>query len=372
MQIVVREMQPNEKREVEKLFKRSLGVIDRVVFQLAFDDAQKSVQKQRGSTLVAELEGKIVGAVSVRMQLLKDEWTGYIDALVTDKELRGRGIGKSLVDEAILWLEHRGCKVIYATADRYNSPSWNIFIHRGFHLYEVPQQFRDYGLSFLRLWIAEFYFIGFGTFFLRKGKDERRARETMERWHWLAALLGVSIVWWIQITRNQGPLTLVPAVFTVVTLNLLAHEFSQKLVAHKMGLETTFKAWSSGILFSWLIALLGGFFPAYGSTYVKQLDWWYNPQKDKTGIIFAIGPLSNLTLSFAFWAISNFAANNLLADSAKIGYATSLLTVIFNLIPVQTAGGFVWDGKKILVWNKAIWTALVIATIVLIAVDVLF
>ncbi len=70
--------------------------------------------------------------------------------MVTDKEFRGRGVGKSLVDGAISWLEGRGCEVIYTTADRYTSPSWNIF-HRDFHLYEVPQQIRDYGLSFLRL-----------------------------------------------------------------------------------------------------------------------------------------------------------------------------------------------------------------------------
>ncbi|MBS7635637.1 hypothetical protein KEJ34_09230 [Candidatus Bathyarchaeota archaeon] len=55
------------------------------------------------------------------------------------------------MDGAISWLEERGCEVIYATADRYNSPSWNTFIHRDFHLYETPQQIRDYGLSFLSL-----------------------------------------------------------------------------------------------------------------------------------------------------------------------------------------------------------------------------
>lgn len=372
MQVVVREMQTNEKKEVEKLFKRSLGITDRIVFQLAFDSTQKNARKQSGSTLVAEYEGEIVGAVSIRVQLVKNKWTGYIDALVSDKELRGKGIGKSLVDEAISWLENHGCEVIYATADRYNSPSWNIFIHRGFHPYEMPQQFKDYGFSFLRLWFAEFYFIGFGTFFLRKGKDGRQPRETGEEWHLLTAMLGVSVVWWMQLLRSQETLTLAPVFLAVVTVSLLTHEFSQKFMARKLGLETTFKAWGSGILFSWLIALFGGFFPAYGSTYIKQLDWWYNPQKDKTGIIFAIGPLSSLALGFTFWAISNFTANSLLATSAKIGYITSLLTVTFNLIPVQAAGGFIWDGKKILTWNKTVWTALATATIALIMLDALF
>jgi len=365
-------MQPNEKGAVKKLFARSLRIIERIVFHLSFEDAQKSAQKQSGGTLTVDYDGKIVGAVSMRIQLIKGKRTGYIDALVSDKELRGKGIGKSLVDGAISWLEKHGCEVIYATVDRYNSPSWNIFIHRGFHLYEIPWQLRDYGFNFLRLWLGEFHFIGFGTFFLRRDKEPKKPRETSEAWHLLAALLGVSIVWWIQILRTRGSLTLVPTLFAVVVISLLAHELSQKLAARRLGHETTFKAWGSGLLLGWLLALIGGFFPAYGSTYVKQLDWWYDPKRDKTGIIFAIGPLVSLALAFAFWTLPTLMTSNLLLASGKVGYTINLLIVIFNLIPIQAAGGFVWDGKKILTWNKPIWATLVIITSALIILDALF
>jgi len=372
MQVVVREMQPNEEEDVKKLFARSLGITDRIIFQLSFEEARKSALKKSGGTLVAELEGRIVGTVSMRIQVLKGVRTGYIDTLVSDKELRGRAIGKSLVNGAISWLEEHGCEVIYATADRYNSPSWNMFIHRGFHPYEITGQLRDYGFSFLRLWLAEFHFIGFGTFFLRRGREQGKSSETREAWHWLAAMLGVSIVWWIQILRGQGPLMLILMVFMIVTVSLLAHELSQKLAARKFGLETTFKAWGSGILFSWLLATVGIVFPAYGSSYVKKLDWWYNPEKDKTGIIFAIGLLISLMLGFAFWAVSNLTTNSLIAVPATVGYVTNLLIVILNLIPIRAAGGFVWDGKKILKWNRSIWITLVVAVFVLIILDFFF
>lgn len=371
MQVLIREMQPKEKVDVEKLFKSSLGVIDKIVFKLSFESAQKSALKKSGGTLVAEDAGKIVGAVSMRIQSIKATQAGFIDALVVAKELRGRAIGKLLVDGAISWLEERSCTVIYATADRYNSPSWNIFIHRGFYPYEIPRQLRDYGLKFLRLWLVEFHFIGYGTFFLRRDKNPNTPRATSGAWHWLAAVLGVSIVWWLQILRNQGPLHLVPAVFTVVAISLLAHEFSQKLVARRLKLATEFKAWGSGILFSWLLALAGGFFPAYGSTYMKQLDWKYAPHKDKTGIFFAIGPLVSLILGFMFLAIPKFTVDSLLSDAARVGYATNLLIVIFNLIPLQAAGGFVWDGKKILSWNKTAWVTLATATAALITLSIL-
>ncbi len=188
----------------------------------------------------------------------------------------------------------------------------------------------------------------------------------------LAALLGVSIVWWIQILRTRGSLTLVPTLFAVVAISLLAHELSQKLAARRLGLETTFKAWGSGLLLGWLLALVGGFFPGYGSTYVKQLDWWYEHKKEKTGIIFALGPLVSLALAFAFWTLTTLTTSSLLMASGKVGYTINLVIVIFNLIPIQAAGGFVWDGKKILAWNKTIWATLVITTSALIILDALF
>lgn len=370
MQIAVREMKPNEQTAVEALFDRSLGVTDRLVFKLSFQEAQKNARKQLGGTLVAECDGKIVGAVSMRMQTIKGNQTGFVDALVADKLLRGRGVGKSLVDGAVSWLEKRGCVVIYATADRYNSPSWNLFVHRGFSVYEVPRQIKDYGLSFLRLWLVEFYLVGFGTFFLRHGKSQTPP-ETDAAWHWLGALLGVSAIWWIQVLRSQGPLILLPLVLAVTAVSLLAHELSQKLVARRIGLPTTFKAWGSGILFSWILALTGLFFPAYGSTYVKQLDWRYNPKKDKTGVIFFTGPLVSFALAFAFWALSASVNSDVVLSLARVGYNINLVIVIFNLLPIKAAGGFVWDGKKILEWSKPAWTALATATIALIVLSVI-
>jgi len=372
MQVIVREMLPDEKAEVEGLFGRSLGLVDRIVFLLSFEDALKSARRQSGGSLVAVSGGGIVGSVSMRIQPIGGERAGFIDALVTDRGLRGRGIGRSLVDGAISWLEERGCEAIYATADRYNSPSWNIFVHRGFTVYELPQQLRDYGLGFLQLWLAEFHFIGYGTFFLRRGRGEEKPRETGEAWHLMAAWLGVSLVLWIQALRAGQSPVLLPPLFAVAGLSLLAHELSQKLVGRRLGLGTTFKAWGSGILFSSLLAAVGSLFPSYGSTYVKRLDWWYEPGKKETGVFFAVGPFVSLALAFLFWALHFFTSSGLIAVSARLGYTMNLITAVFNLIPVQAAGGFVWDGKKILTWNRAVWLTLSAGAAALVVIDALF
>ena len=370
MQFLVREMLPEEKEAVKKFFARNLGLVNRIVFGLSFEDAQKSAEKEKGGTLVAEYKGVIVGSVSMQIKDIKGELAGFIDALATCKEYRGKGIGSSLVENSISWLERRGCRVVYATADRHNSSSWNTFIHKGFSVYEIPWQLRDYGLSFLRLWLQEFHFLGFGTFFLRRSPQLKKNTEVGEVWHFVGAVLGVSIVWWIQALIGGAPLLLFLLFFGVVAASILCHELSQRLVCWKLGFEATFKAWGSGILVNWVFALFGGFFPAFGSTYVKRIDWYYNP-KNKMGIMFAVGPMVSLILAWVFFGVYVSASEAVLMSSARVGYVLNLFIVVFNLLPVQAAGGFVWDGKKILSWNRYVWLLLCVATVILIIFDII-
>jgi len=85
-QISIREMFPGEKNEVERLFSRSLGILDRIVFLLSFEEAERSAKKQTGGTLVAVHEDRVMGSVCVMTRLVKEEKTGFIDALVVDRE----------------------------------------------------------------------------------------------------------------------------------------------------------------------------------------------------------------------------------------------------------------------------------------------
>ncbi len=369
--ILIHEMLPDERPDVEALFARSLGLIDRIAFLLSFEDALKSAQKQKGGSLVAVCEDRIVGSISLRTQAIRGKQVGFIDAFVTERGLRGKGIGSSLVDAAISWLEGRKCDEIYATADRYNSPSWNTFIHRRFAVYEFPQQFRDYGLGFLRLWLSEFHFLGFGTFFLRRSREEEKPTpETAEVWHYVFACLAASLVWLIPVLRSGKSWEYYLFLFVMTGLSILVHERSQRFVARRIGLETTFRVWESGILFSSLLATIGSFFPAYGSTYVRRSDYWYDARDRKTGAMFVVGPLASLALAVLFRTLSLRASEGLLHSLGEVGYTLNLLNAVFNLVPIQAAGGFVWDGRKILSWNKAVWFMLLLVAAALVVTDV--
>jgi GNAT superfamily N-acetyltransferase/Zn-dependent protease len=368
-EILVREMLDGEESEVRDFFEENLGIIDRIIFPLAFRDSLKSAIKQLGTTFVAICDGKVVGSVSLRIVVYAEKRIGLIDAIVADKDLRGRGIGKSLLDEALSWFEKKGCELIYATVDRFNSPSWNMFIHKGFSPHELRGQLRDLGPNFIRLWFTEFYIIGGGTFFLKKTSEKEGQTEAGEGWHFLVAWLGLAFISWMMALR-QGASFDIPLTLGVAGFSLFSHELAHKLAASRFGLKTTFKAWDSGILFgSLLAAILGAFYPAYGSTYIKQVDYRYNPKQREIGSIYAAGPIVSFILAALFWASLLYSNNALLLTIGKMGYVTNYVLVFFNLIPIQAAGGFAWDGRKIYTWNKAVWTLLVIALALLILSD---
>jgi len=372
-QIAIREMLPDEEKKVRLLFKKSLSLIDRIAFSLAFNETLKSIRRQRGSCLVALNEGKVVGSYSLRIVSIAGQSIGLIDAIVTDQDLRGKGIGKRLIGEALSWFKNRKCDIICATVDRYNSPSWNMFIHNGFSNYGFPIQFRDLGWNFIRLWFTEGHIIGFGTFFLIKTDSVQEQRKVGQTWHFLVAWLVLAFLWWIPTLRGGSSPLMIPLILGVTGLSLFLHEFAHRLAASFFGLKTVFRVWESGLLFSSALALFGAFLPAYGSTYVNQVDWQYDGKRKENGLFFMAGPVVSLILAISFWIVMLFATSELLLATARVGYITNLVFTILNLLPLRAAGGpAAWDGLKIFTWNKIVWSLLTIGVISLIAIDVLF
>jgi len=369
-EVIVREILRGEEEYVRKFFERNLGPIDDFFFNLSFGEALRSASKQLGASLVAVREGKIVGCFSLRIVVYGEKRIGLVDAIVTDRNLRGSGIGKSLLDEALSWFEKKGCEIICATADRFNSASWNMFVHKGFSPYAIREQLRDLGLNFIRLWLAEFYIVGGGTFFLKKtsGKDVRP--EVSEGHSFLVAWIGFAFILWLMAFR-QGKSLNIPLVLGVAGLSLFAHELVHKLVAGRLGLKTVFKVWDSGILFSSLLAaIFSALYPSYGQTYIKQVDWRYDPEQRMMGLIYAAGPITSLILAAFFWTSLPYFNDELLRTAGRIGYVSNYVLVIFNLVPIQASGGFAWDGRRIYMWNKTVWASLVTAIAVLVLVDI--
>ena len=349
--IVVRNIQPGEDKAVWKVAK-TLGIVERYLFYLLY---------KIGKANLVALDGeRIVGCVTPRVTTLTGERVGMVDAIFVDRNVQGKGVGKALLDAALAHFEEARCKTLYYIVDRFNSPSWNMALHRGFNLFEFNEQLRFFGWKILWLWLATGYHFAPGTFILRKtAKESQVAREAGAGWHFLLAWLGFSFVLWVMDIRLDAPwLNSILFVLGVVGVSVFTHELAHKLVARSFGLKTIFKVWESGLTFSVLLALLGALVPFYGSTFIRQKDWPYSKNLREIGLIYTAGPVVSLILASCFLGLAHWTNTEWLVALGTVGLRANFVLVLSNLIPIFPFTPF--DGRKIFLWNKTVWSLLVI------------
>jgi len=369
--LVVREMAPSEQGSVKSLFKRCLGPVDFIAFSIVFADIVKSIEKQQGCCLIAVQGEAVVGTMSLRTFVYGQRKVGLIDAVASDKVARGKGVAKAILARAIDWFGQRGYQEVYATVDRYNSPSWNMFVHAGFSPYGFPDQVKDFGGRFLKLWFDEGYIFGFGTFFLKKGSTATvpRSRELHGAWHYLAACLGFALLWIITVSRNGSatPDACV-AIVVVASLSVMLPELGHKAVARALGLQTCFKAWPSGFWFMLALGLAGGLYPAYGSSYIKQLDYSYTTNRREAGLVYVAGPVVNVLVAIACRMLTIPVATGAWHLALAMGFSMNTWLAIFNILPIKAAGGMPFDGYKVFNWSKVAWSVLAAGAVVVLIV----
>jgi len=362
--IIIRNVQPDEDKAVWKIAK-TLSILERYYFYyLAY-------RPHKADALVA-VDGKtIVGCVVPLIDTHAGEKVGMVGGIFVDRNAQGKGVGKALVDAAMSHFQKEGCKTLYYIVDRFNSSSWNMALHRGFDLFEFSEQLKLFGWKTISLWWVNGYFWEAGTFLLRKpGKESRITREAGAGWHFLLAWLGFSFVLWVVgILPEAHWLNSALFALGVAGVSIFAHELSHKLVARFFGLKTVFKIWESGLVFSAVLALLGVLVPFYGSTFIRQKDWPYNKDIKTMGLIYATGPTVNMILAFCSLALVYWANTEWLAALGAVGVGANSALVFFNLIPIFPFASF--DGRKIFLWNKMVWSLLVIGFALLVAATTL-
>jgi ribosomal protein S18 acetylase RimI-like enzyme len=81
--------------------------------------------------LVAESEGRIVGAVTFKSIPTIKGKAGYLDIAYVDASQRGKHLGSRLYVAAMEHLKEQGCEIITATIRDDNRASWKIMQHNG-------------------------------------------------------------------------------------------------------------------------------------------------------------------------------------------------------------------------------------------------
>lgn len=70
-------------------------------------------------------------------EYLKEEDRVFLSKLYVRKEERHRGLGKILYEDCVRYTKEIGLNKIYLTVNKYNTPSYEIYLHLGFKVIDA-------------------------------------------------------------------------------------------------------------------------------------------------------------------------------------------------------------------------------------------
>ena len=135
-----------------------------------------------------------------------------------------------------------------------------------------------------------------------------------------------------------------------VGTGFLLHELGHKIVAQRCGCFAEFRSFDQMLLLGVLMALFAPFiFAAPGAVMISG-----KVSKEKNGKISAAGPAVNLILGLLFLAAILLGASGMIKQIAMYGFMINSWLALFNMIPF-----WLFDGAKILRWNKTVYFLIV-------------
>jgi Zn-dependent protease len=143
----------------------------------------------------------------------------------------------------------------------------------------------------------------------------------------------------------------------VFTLSFLLHEIAHKLYAQHYGLWAEFRLTLWGALITLVSMIPFPFFKIISPGAVMIVGSVTEKQAGKTALA---GPLTNIVISAICSAVLIVTQNTSYGAIPLFGTLINAFIALFNLIPFG-----IMDGLKVFRWNKLVWTAAFIASVIL-------
>lgn len=133
--LMIRPIQADEEKAVVKVGRKAFQFVEALFVTGA---------KQ---AMVADYEGKIVGAIIYKPIKSAKGKMVYIDEAFVDPVYHGCGVGKKLYAETFQFLQNEGYNVLTAMVKDDNVGSWKLFLDNGFVRISFPEAIRHMGIG---------------------------------------------------------------------------------------------------------------------------------------------------------------------------------------------------------------------------------
>lgn len=173
----------------------------------------------------------------------------------------------------------------------------------------------------------------------------------------IKAWIAISIAFGILLSRFYGAGLYAAVIISSLTVGIgfLFHELGHKLMAQRYGCFAEFRSFDQMLILAVFMSFFGFVFAAPGAVMISG-----PVGTRRNGKISAAGPGVNLILALLFLAVSFTYPNGILKVISYYGFMINTWLALFNMIPF---GNF--DGRKILVWNKAVYGLMVGVAVIL-------
>ena len=134
-------------------------------------------------------------------------------------------------------------------------------------------------------------------------------------------------------------------------LAFILHELAHKFMAQRFGYWAEFRINQQGLMLT-LLSLISPFkIIAPGAVMIGNIASW-----DHYGKVAIAGPATNIGMGIIFFMVALVSGNPMVYSLARIGVNINASLALFNLLPFG-----VFDGAKIIKWNKYTWGAAALA-----------
>lgn len=341
--LIIRPMEKEEKKTVAKLGRKTFDF-----FEALFIGAPHKA-------MVAEYEGKIIGAIAYKFISNSKKQVVYIDSAFVDPAYHGLSVGKKLYTETFNYLQEWGCDGMTALIKDDNVASWKPAMHNGFQRVTLAEATRQLGLSqMLRHYFLTPMCIAVGMdFYLLCPKAEVAPKKEQPS-QLLTFLLGnmlLTIPLWTRLLSKgiTYALPFIAAYFTILAIFAI----TRFLGARFSGMNYHFRFNNCGGFLSMALGYLGNVFPMNAN--------WYPEKYENTDTFrqkLAMPELAKWGI-FVLLPLLGFVENAYLNALAQI----SSFFLVFQIIPIYPFDGY--GAGRIFKYKKGLWLITAVISIAL-------